>query len=106
MCIRDRTNAGVIFIGKWTPEAMGDYILGPSHVLPTGGSASFSSPLSSLDFIKYSSVTKISDKGLKLLGKNVEVMAESESLFAHKNSISLSSGISLRIAKCLFILSA
>lgn len=82
-------NAGSIFLGKNSAEAFGDYIAGPSHVLPTGGSASFSSPLSSLDFIKYSSVTKISDKGLKLLGKNVEVMAESESLFAHKNSISL-----------------
>ncbi len=83
------TNAGSIFLGKNSAEAFGDYIAGPSHVLPTGGSASFSSPLSSLDFIKYSSVTKISDKGLRLLGENVEVMAESESLFAHKNSISL-----------------
>ena len=83
------TNAGSIFLGKNSAEAFGDYIAGPSHVLPTGGSASFSSPLSSLDFIKYSSVTKISDKGLRSLGENVEVMAESESLFAHKNSISL-----------------
>jgi len=83
------TNAGSIFLGKNSAEAFGDYIAGPSHVLPTGGSASFSSPLSSLDFIKYSSITKISDKGLRSLGENVEVMAESESLFAHKNSISL-----------------
>ena len=82
-------NAGSIFLGKNSAEAFGDYIAGPSHVLPTGGSASFSSPLSSLDFIKYSSVTKISDKGLRSLGENVEVIAESESLFAHKNSISL-----------------
>jgi|TARA_B100000131_G_scaffold81846_2_gene78809 histidinol dehydrogenase len=80
-------NAGSIFIGENSAEAFGDYIAGPSHVLPTNGNAMFSSPLSSLDFIKYTSFTSISERGMRALSNDVEIIAESEGLFEHSNSI-------------------
>ena len=76
-----------LFVGDNSAEAFGDYIAGPSHVLPTNGNALFSSPLSSLDFIKYSSFTSISKEGMKKLSKNVEIIAESEGLYEHSNSV-------------------
>lgn len=82
-------NAGSIFAGENSGEAIGDYIAGPSHVLPTAGSAIFSSPLSALDFIKYSSYTKISKLGVNLLGKYAIDLAKEESLDGHANSISM-----------------
>ena len=84
---KDFKNAGSIFVGENSAEAFGDYIAGPSHVLPTNGNALFSSPLSSLDFIKYSSFTSISKMGMKRLSKNVETLAESEGLYEHSNSV-------------------
>ena len=84
---KDFKNAGSIFVGENSAEAFGDYIAGPSHVLPTNGNALFSSPLSSLDFIKYSSFTSISKLGMKRLSKNVETLAESEGLYEHSNSV-------------------
>ena len=84
---KDFKNAGSIFVGENSAEAFGDYIAGPSHVLPTNGNALFSSPLSSLDFIKYSSFTSISKKGMRLLSKNVETLAQSEGLYEHSNSV-------------------
>ena len=84
---KDFKNAGSIFVGDNSAEAFGDYIAGPSHVLPTNGNALFSSPLSSLDFIKYSSFTSISKEGMKKLSKNVEIIAESEGLYEHANSV-------------------
>ena len=69
-------NAGSIFIGKFSPEAMGDYIAGPNHVLPTSGSAKFSSGLSINDFLKRQSVIKITKSGIERLGPLVINLAE------------------------------
>ena len=80
-------NAGSIFVGEGSAEAFGDYIAGPSHVLPTAGSAIFSSPLSSMDFIKYSSYTKMSKSGVKSLAKYVINIAKEENLDGHANSV-------------------
>lgn len=80
-------NAGSVFVGENSAEAFGDYIAGPSHVLPTAGSAIFSSPLSVLDFIKYSSYTKISKAGALSLGRDVISMATEEGLEGHANSV-------------------
>ena len=80
-------NAGSIFIGKFSPEAMGDYIAGPNHVLPTSGSAKFSSGLSVNDFLKRHSLIKISKSGIERLGPSVINLAEHENLGGHANSI-------------------
>ena len=82
-------NAGSIFVGEASAEAFGDYIAGPSHVLPTNGSARFSSPLSALDFIKYSSYTKMSKKGANQLAKYVIELANAEGLDGHARSAQL-----------------
>jgi len=81
------TNAGVIFIGKWTPEAMGDYILGPSHVLPTNGASKNSSGLSVYNFIKKISSIRNNQKTIKTLGPSASIIAECEGLDAHAKSI-------------------
>lgn len=80
-------NAGVIFMGKWTPEAMGDYIMGPSHVLPTNGAAKNSSGLSVYDFIKRVSTIKSNQKTIKNLGPSAKIIADCEGLDAHAQSI-------------------
>src|SRR6056300_1089037 len=80
-------NAGVIFLGKWTPEAMGDYIMGPSHVLPTNGASKNSSGLSVYNFIKKISSIKNSQKTIKILGPSARIIAECEGLDAHAKSI-------------------
>ncbi len=77
------TNAGAIFIGKHTSEVLGDYIAGPNHVLPTSGTAKFSSPLGVYDFQKRSSLLKMSEAGASKLGIHAEVLANSEGLYAH-----------------------
>lgn len=82
-------NAGAIFVGPNSPEPLGDYMAGPNHVLPTGGSARFFSPLCVDDFIKKSSLLYISAAGLKELGKDVIAFAEEEKLFAHANAVRL-----------------
>ena len=80
-------NAGSIFIGKFSPEAMGDYIAGPNHVLPISGSAKFSSGLSVNDFLKRQSVIKITKSGIERLGPSVINLAQHEKLEGHANSI-------------------
>lgn len=80
-------NAGAIFLGKWTPEPLGDYIAGPNHTLPTGGTARFSSPLGVYDFIKRSSLIEFSEKGFRRLAPFVETIAEVEGLEAHARSV-------------------
>jgi histidinol dehydrogenase len=76
-------NAGAIFIGKWTPESVGDYVAGPNHVLPTGGTARFSSPLTTDDFIKKTSILHYTEKGLARDLSAIETIAASEGLWAH-----------------------
>lgn len=80
-------NAGAIFLGEWTPEALGDYSAGPNHTLPTGGTARFSSPLGVYDFIKRSSLLNFTKKGFKDLARTVKTIAEAEGLEAHGNTI-------------------
>ena len=87
--IRGVRNAGSIFIGKFSPEAIGDYIAGPNHVLPTSGSARFSSGLSVNDFLKRHSVIKITKTGIERLGSYVIHLAEHENLDGHANSIKI-----------------
>ena len=79
-------NAGSIFLGKFSSESLGDYCAGPNHVLPTSGSARFSSGLSVYDFLKRTSVISISEVGAKSLGKIASVMARGETLIAHAKS--------------------
>ena len=87
--IKKINNAGSIFIGKFTPEAMGDYIAGPNHVLPTSGSAKFSSGLSVNDFLKRHSLIKITKSGIERLGPSVINLAKHENLDGHANSIKI-----------------
>ncbi|MGB1580652.1 MAG: histidinol dehydrogenase, partial [Nevskiales bacterium] len=82
-------NAGAIFLGHYTPEALGDYCAGPNHVLPTAASARFSSPLGVYDFQKRSSVIKASEAGAQALGPVAAALAEAEGLAAHGQSASL-----------------
>jgi histidinol dehydrogenase len=81
------THAGAIFLGQYTPEAIGDYIGGPNHVLPTARSARFSSGLSVLDFMKRTTLAKMTPEALKAIGPAAERLAKSESLQAHGLSI-------------------
>jgi len=80
-------NAGAIFLGAYSAEAFGDYVAGPSHVLPTGGTARFFSPLSVLSFMKFSSVIDMSKKGMDELGPHAACFAEKEGLSSHAASI-------------------
>ncbi len=82
-------HAGAIFIGKWTPEAIGDYIGGPNHVLPTSRSARFSSGLNVLDFMKRTTVSEMTTQSLSAIGQAAVTLATSESLEAHGLSVSL-----------------
>ena len=81
------THAGAIFLGAYTPEAIGDYIGGPNHVLPTARSARFSSGLSVLDFMKRTTLAKMTPEALKAIGPAAERLAISESLQAHGLSV-------------------
>ena len=85
-------NAGAIFMGHYTPEAVGDYLAGPNHTLPTGGTARFFSPLSVDDFVKKSSLIYLSPEGLQRLGSDVITLAELEGLDAHARSVSVRTG--------------
>lgn len=80
-------HAGAIFLGKWTPEAIGDYIGGPNHVLPTARSARFSSGLSVMDFLKRTTMARMTPEALAAIGPAAETLARSESLEAHGLSI-------------------
>jgi histidinol dehydrogenase len=83
------TNAGAIFMGHFTPEAAGDYLAGPNHTLPTGGTARFFSPLSTDDFVKKSSIVYFSESGLQRLGHDIVRIAGLEGLEAHGKSVSV-----------------
>ena len=109
MCIRDRIaaehleiatsnaddlanrvrNAGAIFIGAHTPEAIGDYVGGSNHVLPTARSARFSSGLSVLDFVKRTSILKCGPDQLRAIGPAAISLAKAEGLDAHGKSVSI-----------------
>jgi histidinol dehydrogenase len=82
-------NAGSVFIGEYSPEAVGDYLAGPNHVLPTSGSARFSSGLSVYDFLKRYSLIKMTKSGIERLGTSVINLAEYENLAGHANSIKI-----------------
>ena len=81
------THAGAIFLGQWTPEAIGDYIGGPNHVLPTARSARFSSGLSVMDFVKRTTLAQMTPDALRAIGPGAERLAASESLEAHGLSV-------------------
>ncbi len=81
------THAGAIFLGAWTPEAIGDYVGGPNHVLPTARSARFSSGLSVMDFLKRTTMAKMTPAALASIGPAAERLAQSESLEAHGLSV-------------------
>ncbi|MBT9386483.1 histidinol dehydrogenase [Pseudooceanicola sp. CBS1P-1] len=81
------THAGAIFLGAWTPEAIGDYVGGPNHVLPTARSARFSSGLSVLDFLKRTTLAQMTPAALRAIGPAAETLAISESLEAHGLSV-------------------
>ena len=82
-------NAGAIFIGENTPEVLGDYVLGSNHVLPTCRAARFSSPLSVLEFMKRTSISKMSLRASSNLGSAAKIIATSETLYAHATSANL-----------------
>jgi histidinol dehydrogenase len=83
------TNAGAIFLGPYSPEPIGDYVAGPNHVLPTGGSARFFSPLGVGDFVKRTSILEISATGLRALAKSTVRLAQEEGLTAHAHAVAL-----------------
>ena len=85
-------NAGAVFLGHFTPEAVGDYLAGPNHVLPTSGTARFSSPLGVYDFIKRTSLISYSRPALEKCGETVTLLAEMEDLGAHANAVKLRTG--------------
>ncbi|NPA51277.1 MAG: histidinol dehydrogenase [Aquificae bacterium] len=82
-------NAGAIFLGEYATEPLGDYILGPNHVLPTGGAARFSSPLGVYDFIKRSSVIYVNKDGFEKVSRHAKNIAQAEGLEAHKLSVEI-----------------
>ena len=82
-------NAGAIFVGRYTPEVIGDYVGGSNHVLPTARSARFSSGLSVLDFVKRTSILQLGPDQLRELGPAAIVLAEAEGLDAHGKSVSI-----------------
>ena len=90
--VEEIKNAGAIFVGPYTPEAMGDYIAGPNHVLPTNGTAKFSSGLGVIDFYKRTTIVNFNKNSLNKLGKYVITLAEAEGLDAHARSVSIRIG--------------
>jgi histidinol dehydrogenase len=88
MALSDKiVHAGAIFLGAWTPEAIGDYVGGPNHVLPTARSARFSSGLSVMDFVKRTTLARMTPESLRAIGPAAERLATSESLEAHGLSV-------------------
>ncbi|WP_432357877.1 histidinol dehydrogenase [Sporosarcina sp. UB5] len=85
-------NAGAIFIGPFSPEALGDYMAGPNHTLPTSGTAAFSSPLGVYDFMKKSSIIHYTNEALEEVADDIIVLAEAERLTGHAESIRLRKG--------------
>ena len=85
-------NAGAVFLGNYSPEPLGDYMAGPNHVLPTGGTARFFSPLSIDDFIKKSSIISFSKDALLALQDDIIAFANAEGLTAHANAVRVRKG--------------
>jgi histidinol dehydrogenase len=85
--VRRVRHAGSIFVGHWSAEALGDYIAGPNHTLPTVGTARFSSPLGVLDFLKFTNVIEYSKEGMRRVALHAEALAEAEGLFGHAASV-------------------
>jgi histidinol dehydrogenase len=85
-------NAGAVFLGHWSPEPLGDYFAGPNHVLPTGGTARFFSPLNVADYVKKSSVISYTRKALEKVSGDVVYFAKSEGLDAHANALTVRFG--------------
>lgn len=90
--LKNIKNAGAIFLGKYTPQAIGDYVAGPNHTLPTGGTARFFSPLSVDDFMKKSSIIMYAKKSLEEDGPVASHLASIEGLDAHKRSVDIRIG--------------
>jgi histidinol dehydrogenase len=86
------SRAGAIFVGHYSPVAVGDYAAGPSHVLPTGGTARFASGLSSADFVRGNSVIAMSEAGLRRVADLVRTLADKEGLTAHRASVDIRLG--------------
>jgi len=82
-------HAGAIFLGEYTPEPIGDYIAGPNHTLPTGGTAKFYSPLSVDHFLKKSSIISMTQQGLNEIGEACALIANTEGLTAHEESVKI-----------------
>lgn len=87
--LADIRNAGSVFLGRSCPEALGDYLAGPNHTLPTGGTARFSSPLSVDDFVKKIQYTYFTPEALETVAEDVEILARSEGLEAHARSVQI-----------------
>jgi len=94
LCVADPENladrcvhAGAIFLGQWTPEAIGDYVGGPNHILPTARSARFSSGLSVMDFLKRTTLARVTPDSLRAIGPSAERLAQAEGLEAHGLSV-------------------
>lgn len=85
-------NAGAIFLGNYSPEALGDYMAGPNHTLPTSGTAKFSSPLGVYDFMKKTSIIHYSKEALQTVADDIIEIANAEGLTAHANSIEIRKG--------------
>jgi len=85
--VPDLRTAGAIFVGRWTPEAAGDYTAGPSHVLPTAGAARFASPLGVWDFVKYTSILRMGPRALREQSSAIITLARAEGLEAHARAV-------------------
>ena len=82
-------NAGAIFLGKWTPEAVGDYLAGPNHTLPTSGNSRFSGSLGVETFMKNTSIIEFNEESLKVNSLDIINLAKSEGLYSHANSVQI-----------------
>ena len=89
LCFRKVRNAGAIFLGRHAPEAVGDYVAGTNHVLPTARAARFASGLGVLDFLKRTSLVGLDRAALEQLGPAAQSLAEAEGLDAHARSVAL-----------------
>jgi histidinol dehydrogenase len=87
--VPERTNAGAIFLGNWTPEPLGDYSAGPNHTLPTGATARWASALGVYDFVKRTSLLEFDKAGFLKLARTVETLAGSEGLDAHARAVAI-----------------
>jgi len=85
-------NAGAIFLGSFSPEALGDYLAGPNHTLPTSGTAAFSSPLGVYDFFKRSSIIYYTENAFYEVADDIIVLAEAERLNGHAESVRMRKG--------------